>query len=532
MFLLIDNYDSFTYNLVQAFYALGHDPLVLHNDDPAVLEAAVNPELRMVCISPGPGRPENAGLCPEFLRRLNPNVPVLGVCLGHQLLGLHAGARIEVGPCIMHGKQSEIVHDGTGLFSGLPNPMKVARYHSLVVRADEELATPNSRFTVTARAPEGEVMALSYTDRPWVGVQFHPESILTPEGLRLLGNFPAAVRAERGESLDMAVVLERLARREDLSAEMAAAGFASLMDGKMTPAQAGSFLMGLRMKGESALELAHATRAALARAVRVEGITGPCIDVVGTGGDGRNSFNCSTITSLVLAGMGHKVVKHGNRAVSSKCGSADALEALGVSLDKDPAAAAEMLRRRNFAFLYAPYFHPAFKNIGPLRKELGVRTLFNLLGPMINPARPSVLLMGVARPELVPLVAETLAQSPLYRAAVVCGAGNYDEVTPIGPAQIILLHNGVQRPLALDPADFGIAPCTPEDLAVQSKDEAVAVLNAILDGNGSRPMLDMVSLNVGLALYLLEDSHDMALCMVRAREAVHAGLGRRVLHAA
>ena len=134
MFLLIDNYDSFTYNLVQAFYALGQEPLVLTNDDPRILDLARDPGLRQVCISPGPGRPENAGLCPRFLELLPTRIPVLGVCLGHQLLGLHAGARVEVGPCIMHGKQSEIVHDGSGLFDGLPNPLRVARYHSLVVR--------------------------------------------------------------------------------------------------------------------------------------------------------------------------------------------------------------------------------------------------------------------------------------------------------------------------------------------------------------------------------------------------------------
>ena len=532
MFLLIDNYDSFTYNLVQAFYALGHKPEVRRNDDPALLDLATSPDLTMVCISPGPGRPEDTGLCPEFLNRLSPRIPVLGVCLGHQLLGLHAGARVEVGPCIMHGKQSEIVHDGTGLFTGLPNPMRVGRYHSLVVRADEDAANP--RFTVTARAPEGEVMALRYNDRPWVGVQFHPESVLTPEGLRLLGNFPQAVMGEDKDAgvADMAGILERLARREDLTAEMAAAGFAALMDGKMSPAQAGAFLMGLRMKGDSPLELAHATRAALSRAVRVDGISGTTIDVVGTGGDGRNSFNCSTATSLTLAGMGYKVVKHGNRAVSSKCGSADALEGVGIALDKEPASVAAMLRKRNFAFLFAPFFHPSFANIGPVRKEMGVRTLFNILGPMINPARPSHLLMGVARPELVDLVAETLLQSPLYRAAVVCGSGNYDEVTPIGPAQMALLHEGTVNSMTLDPREFGIGPCTVEDLAVHSKDEAVAVLKDILAGQGPRPMMDMVVLNVGLALYLLDEKADMALCMARAREAVSSGAGRKVLDVA
>ena len=211
MFLLIDNYDSFTYNLVQAFYALGHEPVVLRNDDPAILDMAADPSLEMVCISPGPGHPSQTGFCPEFLRRLPHHVPVLGVCLGHQLLGLHAGARVDVGPCIMHGKQSEIVHDGSGLFEGLPNPMKVARYHSLVVHAGE--GEGNALFTVTARAPEGEVMALQYRDRPWVGVQFHPESILTPDGLRLLGNFPQAILPRQGRDGGMAEVLEHLARQ-------------------------------------------------------------------------------------------------------------------------------------------------------------------------------------------------------------------------------------------------------------------------------------------------------------------------------
>ncbi|BAV92035.1 anthranilate phosphoribosyltransferase [Candidatus Desulfovibrio trichonymphae] len=530
MFLIIDNYDSFTYNLVQAFYVLGQSPVVFYNDDPTILRVATDPNLSMVCISPGPGHPANAGLCLEFLKRLDPSVPVLGVCLGHQLLGMVAGTKVDVAPCIMHGKQSEIVHDGTGLFTGLPNPMTVGRYHSLVVRSDHDVF--NARFTVTARAPEGEVMALRFNDRPWVGVQFHPESVLTPDGLRLLGNFPHVLCNAVADSSDLTVILERLSKREDLTAEMASAGFAALMDGKMTSAQAGSFLMGLRMKGESVLELAHATRAALSRAVRVDGISGTCIDVVGTGGDKRFSFNCSTATSLVLAGMGYKVIKHGNRAVSSKCGSADALEALGIPLDNSPDSVATMLQQNNFAFLFAPRYHPSFKNIGSLRKELGFRTLFNILGPMINPARPSHLLMGVARQEMVPLIAQTLLQSPLYRAAVVCGAGDYDEITPIGPAKAAILHNGTVSPMELNPADYGIAPCTPEDLSVTDKEQAVTVLKELLMGDGPQPMRDMVTLNVGLSLYLLEESPDMSVCMACAREAVVSGVGRKVLHAA
>lgn len=189
MFLLIDNYDSFTFNLVQYFQQLGHDPVVLKNEDPAVLELAESGKLDMVCISPGPSRPENAGLCLEFLGKLPKTVPVLGVCLGHQILGHFAGAPVEVAERIMHGKTSQVTHRESGLFAGLPNPMEVCRYHSLLVRAHKA----PERLEITAWTDENEVMGLKWKDRPWVGVQFHPESVLTPDGMKLLGNFPEKI---------------------------------------------------------------------------------------------------------------------------------------------------------------------------------------------------------------------------------------------------------------------------------------------------------------------------------------------------
>lgn len=230
-----------------------------------------------------------------------------------------------------------------------------------------------------------------------------------------------------------------------------------------------------------------------------------------------------------MAGLGYRVVKHGNRAVSSKCGSADALEALGLPLHDNPASVLAMLEKSNFAFLFAPHFHPAFKNIGPLRKELGLRTLFNILGPMINPARPSHLLMGVARPELVPLVAETLLQNNLSRAAVVCGAGGYDEMTPIGKSEIALIEDGKIRYFIFDPADYGIESCKVEDLAVHSKEEAVGVLKDLLRGQGPRAMLDMITLNVALAILLMEEDFDLDMAMAKARDAVNFGAGMKVL---
>jgi anthranilate synthase component 2 len=186
MFLLIDNFDSFTFNVVQAFQQCGHDPVVLKNDDPKILELASSGKLEKVCISPGPSNPTNAGLCLQFLELLPATTPVFGVCLGHQILGHFAGAPVVVADRIMHGKTSDVYHRETGLFDGLPNPMECCRYHSLLVLASK---APD-KLEITAWTEQNEVMGLRYRDRPWVGVQFHPESVFTPDGMKLIGNFP------------------------------------------------------------------------------------------------------------------------------------------------------------------------------------------------------------------------------------------------------------------------------------------------------------------------------------------------------
>jgi len=522
MFLLIDNYDSFTYNLVQAFDALGHEPVVRYNDDPALLELAVHPDLKMVCISPGPSDPAHAGHCLEFLSRLPHHVPVLGVCLGHQILGAHAGAEVVRAPYIMHGKTSEIVHDGMGLFKGLDNPMLVGRYHSLLVK-------DHPGFQVNARGPEGEVMALRYHDRPWVGVQFHPESVLTPKGQKLLENFPAAILPDEQNDIEMKTVLAALVQGSDLTPAMASYAFASLIDGKLPLVQAGSFLMGLRMKGESAIELAQAARVALSRAIRVEHIEGDSIDIVGTGGDGRDSFNCSTATALTLAGMGHQVVKHGNRAITSKSGSADVLERLGLPIHTLAGGVRQELAKRNFVFLYAPLYHPVFSTIAPIRKDLAVRTIFNLLGPLLNPARPTHLLVGVARETLLPLMADALRTSHVRCAAIVHGAGGYDEVSPLGISRVIFLRDGKMTEAAINPTDYGMTLCAEADLRVTSIAHAAQMMCDFLDGRAKRPIQDMVTLNVGVALHLLNAGKPLTTCMAQAREAVAGAVGRNVL---
>ena len=563
MFLLIDNYDSFTFNLVQAFLQLGRTPVVVKNDSPELLSFASRDDLDMVCISPGPGRPEHAGLCLEFLKRLPISVPVLGVCLGHQILGHFAGAQVKVGPYIKHGKQSEVFHNSLGLFQGIPSPMQAGRYHSLLVTAKESLPL----LEISAKTAKGESMALRFTDRPWAGVQFHPESVLTPDGLRLLANFPSALltgqhlaggrtdKADQGPTppsrayrppMRAAVIIENLAKGIDLNEEMAEEAFSRLMDGEFSTAQAGALLLGLRAKGETPVEVSAAVHAILQRAVPVPPVSGPCIDIVGTGGDSKGTFNCSTATSLSLAAMGHKVLKHGNRSVSSRCGSADVLEQLGIPVDTPPENVPSALEKNGFVFLFAPRYHPAFRHVMPVRQELGVRTLFNLLGPLVNPACPTHHFLGVSTREQLELVAKTLALTSKGTGAVVYGAGGYDELTTSGIASVVFVGNGKTRPGYLDPREFGFSPCSEKDLTVDGPAEAAAVLKALLRGEGPKAMQDMLALNLGFALYLMTNTNNdnetidgdcgfnkerMHGAMQQARNAVASGVGRSFCHA-
>lgn len=332
-------------------------------------------------------------------------------------------------------------------------------------------------------------------------------------------------------ALHMSDVLELLAFHKDLPQEMADESFARLMDGTMTPAQAGSFLMGLKTKGETAQELASAVRAALRHARPVPGITGKRIDTCGTGGDGACSFNCSTAVALTLAGMGYDVVKHGNRSVSSTCGSADALEELGLPLTMEPDAVPGELDARHFAFLFAPSYHPAFKHVMPVRKEIGCRTLFNLLGPLLNPARPTHQLLGVALKGYIVRMAQVLAVTGLESGCVVHGAGGLDELTPFGVNSVVWVKNGWIREDELDPAEFGFAKHSVEDVAVTDKDQAVGVLREVLGGGGPAAMRDMAALNLGVCIHLLEDELDLVESFDRARAALAEGVGEKVCNA-
>ncbi|WP_419785225.1 anthranilate phosphoribosyltransferase [Pseudodesulfovibrio sp.] len=329
-------------------------------------------------------------------------------------------------------------------------------------------------------------------------------------------------------------ILEILAQGNSLTDDQADFMFEELMTGKLGEAQAGAFLMGLRAKGEDSTDLAAGVRAGVAHAQKIPGFDGtraePVIDTCGTGGDGQCSFNCSTAVSLFLADQGVTVAKHGNRALSSSCGSADALEALGIPLDLSPEQAAEGMEKHHFAFLFAPIYHTAFKYIMPVRKQLGIRTLFNFMGPLLNPARPSHQLLGVGDPERLFLMGETLLLTGVKRALIFSGAGGFDELTTWGVNRGYIINDGRMDKTVVDPATLGFAKHAPDDVRVSGKEDAVEKLRAVLDGKGPEAMMDMVALNLAGCLQLL-DKGTMAECAAMARDIVNQGLQKGLPYA-
>ena len=402
MILVIDNYDSFTYNLVQYLGELGYTVEVFRNDALTLDEIeAMKPD--QIVISPGPGTPDDAGISVDLIKRFHQDIPILGVCLGHQAIGQAFGGKVVRANKIMHGKVSLVEHDKKGMFHNLPSPLTATRYHSLIV----EEPLPDC-LEITARGKDAEVMALRHKDYPVVGVQFHPESILTEYGHEMLRNFLQIEAGDLGATsttaaqssdapspppapvviMPIKTAISKVMSGDSLADEEAEEVMSQIMAGEATPSQIGAYLMALRMKGETVAEITGSARAMRRSAVPVLPQTpvDQLVDVVGTGGDGSGTFNISTTAAFVVAGAGQKVAKHGNRAASSKSGSADVLAALGVDLDLSPEQVAAAIDEVGIGFMFAVKHHPAMKHaIGP-RREMGVRTIFNFLGP--SPIQP------------------------------------------------------------------------------------------------------------------------------------------------
>jgi len=307
--------------------------------------------------------------------------------------------------------------------------------------------------------------------------------------------------------------ISKAMKREDLTAVEAETAMQLIMTGQATPAQIGGYLVALRMKGETVDEIVGSVRAmrSQATAVSVAANGAPVVDTCGTGGDGAHTFNISTAAAFVLAGAGFIVAKHGDRAASSSCGSADVLAALGVNLDLLPEQVAQCIDQVGIGFMFAPRFHPAMKHaIGP-RRELGQRTIFNILGPLTNPAGATHQLLGVYDPALTQPLAEVLGELGGRAAFVVHGYGGLDELTTSGPNRLSCLRDGKVTTFDLDAADLGLRPAAAGDLRGGAPEENAAMLRSLLCGDDRSPRRDVVLLNAAAALATEDGAFDRAL---------------------
>lgn len=323
----------------------------------------------------------------------------------------------------------------------------------------------------------------------------------------------------------MNIYIKKLIEGENLTSEEAESAMNQIMEGKATEAQIGSYLTALRMKGETIVEITASAKVMREKCTQLKG-GGDLMDIVGTGGDCTNTFNVSTVSSLVVAAAGVKVAKHGNRSVSSKCGSADVLEALGVKLDITAQQNEKVLSDIGICFMFAPLYHNSMRFVAKPRKELGVRTLFNILGPLASPAYANLQVLGVYDAELVEPMAKVLGNLGIKRAIVVHGKDGVDEVSLCDITKVSEVRNGEISNYYINPEKYGLALCKPEDLkggeAECNKQITLDILNGV-----KGPKRDMVILNSAVALYVAYEDRTMEECIDIAREMLDS---KKALH--
>lgn len=325
-------------------------------------------------------------------------------------------------------------------------------------------------------------------------------------------------------------ILSMLMKQEDIGEEKAYKLMQQLAEGTIDPVMAGSLLTALRIKGETATEVrgfANAMRD-LATPVAINNNL-ETIDIVGTGGDGSNSFNLSTGTALLAAASGLNVTKHGNRSVSSQSGSSDLLEALHIELASDPEKVKAILEQTGFVFLFAPFFHPAMKNIAPIRQALGVRTVFNILGPLTNPAQPNYYLLGAFSSEMAKLMAEALSGMNIQRAFIIHGSNGWDEPTPISEFELYDVSPGCVNFTTRDPQDFGIPRCNASDLLGGSSNKNATALMDVFKGIDQGAHLNSLLLGTGLALELSGKAMSLEEGITKARNTIEQGAALQLI---
>jgi anthranilate synthase/phosphoribosyltransferase len=519
MIVVIDNYDSFTYNIVQALNALGAEVKVYRND--AIdLDELEEQSPGGIVISPGPGGPESGGISVDAVRRFHGKVPVLGVCLGHQCIAYAFGARITSAKAIMHGKTSPVFHDKTGIFAAVENPFNATRYHSLAVEWD---FGPED-IEVCAWTSDGEIMGIRHKTKPVFGVQFHPESVMTEFGMRIFENFLSIVKRGKRPAryfVNLKEAISILHTGKDLRATEMEDAMNMIMSGECTSTQIGSFLTALSMKGETPEEIAAAVNVMRDKAIRIKPEATDVLDTCGTGGDRSGTFNVSTTVAFVAAGSGACVAKHGNRSVTSKAGSADVLEVLGANLDLPSELVEKCLNHVGVTFMFAPKFHLAMKFAIQPRREIGIR-------PLSNPAGANRQVVGVYSEELGEVYAKVMRELAIRKAIIAHGTDGLDEISICAPTFIWEVEGGKIDKYLFDPRSLGFEYSKRDEIKGGDGEQNGKMLRSILNGDEG-PAHDMVILNAAFALYCVGRAKSLKEGVDMAKQSIQSGQAKEKL---
>ena len=534
MILLIDNYDSFVFNVEQYFRELTNEEVKTVRNDAITLEKIkiLNPS--RIVLSPGPKHPKDSGICLEILKNIE-NTPILGICLGHQAFGLVFGGKIEKLEIPLHGKTSEITVTGKNsiLFKDMPEKFNVMRYHSLYV-SEENLP---EELTVTAKSDDGIIMALEHKTKDIYGIQFHPESFFTEYGKNIIKNFISNTKKETLQSNDKNTeeterkkadeVFKKYLKKLQDNIPLADNDFKEICEvinsKNYDIVQLGALLVLISEKSLYPESLTAFVKNILEYSVTFSDDT-PMIDLCGTGGDGLKTINISTTVAFIVAAMGVKVAKHGNKSVTSKSGSSDVIDKLGLTMEKSLITQLNKLENTNLAFFHAPFFHKLVGEVREVRQRLGIRTVFNVLGPLLHPNRKlKYQLVGLYHEPVHRLYAETLQLLGREHALVVRGNDGLDEISICDETKIVEVKGDKILEYTVSPETFGFKRAFHADIEGGTPEENAEILVRTLKGEENSPKSDIVILNAMFALYAADFVKHPAEAKPLILEAINSG---------
>ena len=534
MILLIDNYDSFVFNVEQYLRELTNEEVKTVRNDAITLEKIkiLNPS--RIVLSPGPKHPKDSGICLEILKNIE-NTPILGICLGHQAFGLVFGGKIEKLEIPLHGKTSEITVTGKNsiLFKDMPEKFNVMRYHSLYV-SEENLP---EELTVTAKSDDGIIMALEHKTKDIYGIQFHPESFFTEYGKNIVKNFISNTKKETLQSNDKNTVEAERKKADEVFKKylkklqddlpLADNDFKEICEvinsKNYDIVQLGALLVLISEKSLYPESLTAFVKNILEYSVTFSDDT-PMIDLCGTGGDGLKTINISTTVAFIVAAMGVKVAKHGNKSVTSKSGSSDVIDKLGLTMEKSLITQLNKLENTNLAFFHAPFFHKLVGEVREVRQRLGIRTVFNVLGPLLHPNRKlKYQLVGLYHEPVHRLYAETLQLLGREHALVVRGNDGLDEISICDETKIVEVKGDKILEYTVSPETFGFRRAFHADIEGGTPEENAEILVRTLKGEENSPKSDIVILNAMFALYAADFVKHPAEAKPLILEAINSG---------